>query len=401
LPGRPRLPIVDAVPRMSNVRIGIIGLGNIGRHHANYLGEGRARRCTLAAVCSSSEEKRAPHRARGVAAFDTPDALFRSGVIDAVLIATPHYQHLEFGLRALEAGLHVMVEKPLAAHKADAERLLAAAAARPKQVLAGMFQLRVEPRYQRIRRLLASGELGQLQRITWINTDWFRSEAYYASGGWRATWGGEGGGVLLNQCLHNLDILGWLFGRPSRVTGFAKLGRWHDIEVEDDVTAVLEYPNGATGHFVSSTGELPGSNRLEIAGTRGRVTLGERGLTMIRNEVDAAEWSRTTTGGFTKPDVWKCELPFENNPAPHAAIMQNFADAILDGAPLIAPGSDAVLSVELANAIVYSAMLGRGVELPLDGAAWEAKLGELSAASTRTKKAAKVATDDFAASFRR
>lgn len=387
---------------MKTVRIGVIGLGNIGRHHAAYLAEGKARRCELAAVCSASAEKLAPHRARGIATFGDAGSLLASGAADAVIVATPHYQHLELGVRALEAGLHVMVEKPLAAHKADAERLLAAAATRPKQVLAGMFQLRVEPRYQRIRNLLAGGDLGTLQRVTWINTDWFRTDAYYASGGWRATWAGEGGGVLLNQCLHNLDILGWLLGRASRVSGFAKLGRWHAIEVEDDVTAVLEYPGGVSGLFVASTGEAPGTNRLEFTGSRGRLTMAGDRLTFTRNEKDALEWSASASVGFSKPEVWECDLPFANHPAPHAAVMENFAAAILDGAPLLAPGADGLLSLELANAVVYSSLLGRPVDLPMDGAAWEARLGELAAASKFKKPAPKAgATDDFAASFRR
>lgn len=386
---------------MNKVRIGIVGLGNIGRHHAAYLGEGRARRCELTAVCSSSAEKLAPHRALGRATFGDPGALFHSGHIDAALIAAPHCQHVPLGLQALEAGLHVMVEKPIAAHKADAERLLAAAGRHPKLCLAGMFQLRVEPRYQRLRALLTEGQLGRLQRVTWINTDWYRTEAYYTSSAWRATWSGEGGGVLLNQCLHNLDILGWLFGAPTRVSGFAQWGRWHQIEVEDDVAAVFDYPNGMRGHFVASSGETPGVNRLEVAGSRGLAVLANDRLTFTRNERDALDWSRSTAGGFTKPEVWQCDLPISNHPAPHAAVMENFADAVLDGAALLAPGADAVLSVELANATVYSSLLGRPLDLPMDGRAWEQKLAELIADSRFSKAGPTTATNDFSASFRR
>ncbi len=376
-------------------------MGNIGRHHATYLLEGKVPKCRLTAVCSTSPHKLESYRGQGIAVHGDALELIGSGTIDAVLIATPHYQHTELGIAALEAGLHVMVEKPIAAHKADAERLLAVAAKHPKLVLGGMFQLRVEPRYAKLRSLLVSGELGTLQRVNWINTDWFRTEAYYASGGWRATWKGEGGGVLLNQCLHNLDVLGWLLGRPARLRGFAQLGRWHNIEVEDQVTAYLEYPDGTTGVFVAGTGEAPGTNRLELIGTRGRVVMENNRIQFTRNESDAMEWSRTAKVGFSKPEVWNCDIPFDNHPAPHAALMNNFIAAILEGAPLLAPGSDGLLSVELANAMVYSSLLRQDVELPLDGLAWEAKLKELIAQSRFEKQTRETSVEDFTASFRR
>ena len=386
---------------MTSIRLGLIGLGNIGRHHATYLLEGRVPRCELVAVCAPTAAKLEPYAAKGLKTFTDADALIRSGTLDAVLIATPHYQHTHLGIAALEAGLHVMVEKPISAHKADAERLLACAARHPKQVLGGMFQLRVEPRYAKLRALLNAGELGRIQRVTWINTDWFRTEAYYASGGWRATWKGEGGGVLLNQCLHNLDVLSWLLGPPARLRGFCQFGQWHNIEVEDQVTAWFEYAGGATGTFISSTGEAPGTNRFEIAGSRGRVVLENNRLLFTRNESDALDWSRTATVGFSKPDVWNIEIPFTDAAQQHATLMQNFVAAILDGAPLIAPGSDGLHSVELANAIVYSSLTNQTVELPLDGAAWESQLNQLIRDSRFTKEVRATGTDDFAASFRR
>ena len=386
---------------MSKLRLGLIGLGNIGRHHAGYLLEGRVPRCELTAVCNRTPAKLETYAAKGLQTFTDPNALMRSGAVDAVLIATPHYDHAPLGIAALEAGLHTMVEKPIAAHKADAERLLECAARHPDRVLAGMFQLRVEPRYARIRSLLDEGQLGRIQRVTWINTDWFRTETYYASGGWRATWKGEGGGVLLNQCLHNLDVLSWLFGRPSKVRGFCQFGQWHQIEVEDQVTAWFEYPDGATGTFLSSTGEAPGTNRLEIAGSRGRLVLENNRLTFTRNVSDALEWSRTATVGFSKPEVSNIEIPFTDAPHPHATLLENFVAAILDGAPLIAPGGDGLGSVELANAIVCSSLLGETLDLPLSGAKWERELQRLIAESRFTKQTRTVDAEDFAASFRR
>jgi predicted dehydrogenase len=264
-----------------------------------------------------------------------------------------------------------------------------------------MFQLRTEPRYLKIQQLINDGQLGELVRINWINTDWYRTEAYYASGGWRGTWSGEGGGVLLNQCLHNLDTLQWLCGMPARVRGFCQFGRFHQIEVEDDVTVYMEWPSGATGTFISSTGETPGTNRLEITGTRGRVVLENDRLTLTRNEEDMAEFSKTADRGFLKPGSTTIDIPFENAALPHATMMRNFTNAILDGEALLVPGEDGIHSVELANAMVYSSLMSETVELPLDAVAWERELNRLIATSRLNKRTTTVAADDFASSFRR
>jgi len=386
---------------MNTVRLGIIGMGNIGKHHADYLLAGEVPRCQLTAVCSTSPHKLEPYRAKGLQIFDRAEKLLQSRDVDAVIIATPHYQHTSLGTATLEAGLHLMVEKPISAHKADAERLIAVAKKHPKQVFAAMFQLRTEPRYLKIRKLIQNSDLGEIVRMSWIITDWYRTEAYYASGGWRATWRGEGGGVLLNQCLHNLDVIAWLLGMPSRVRGFCQLGRYHNIEVEDNVTACLEYPNGATGVFITSTGEAPGTNRFEIAGTRGKVVLENSRLTFARNETDMIEFSKSAKVGFVKPEVRQEDISFEDAATPHATLMQNFVDAILDGKPLIAPGEEGVHSVELANAMLYSSLIGQTVELPMDSAAFEKKLQQLIAESKFEKKVVEIKDDDFTKSFHR
>src|SRR6266478_9695914 len=281
---------------MTKVRLGIIGMGNIGQHHHGYLSTGKVNRAELVAVSDAVPGKLEKYKPLKI--FSDGEDLIRSGLVGAIIIATPHYQHTTLGIAALKQGLHVMVEKPISAHKADAERLIAAHKRNAKLVFAGMFQLRAEPRYLRIQRLIQTGELGEIVRMSWIMTDWFRTEAYYASGGWRATWKGEGGGVLLNQCLHNLDVMQWLLGMPARARGFCQLGRFHQIEVEDSVTAYLEYPNGATGTFVSSTGETPGTNRFEIAGTRGKLLLEGDKLSFTRNEIDMIQFSQTAKLGF-------------------------------------------------------------------------------------------------------
>ena len=384
---------------MKNVRLGIIGMGNMGKHHADYVLAGKVARAELTAVCSTSPEKIEKYKAAQI--FDDGEKLIRSGAVDAVVIATPHYQHTTLGIAALEAGVHVMVEKPISAHKADAERLLAVRRKHPKLVFGAMFQFRIEPRYLKLKKLIDDGELGDIVRINWIITDWYRTEAYYASGGWRATWKGEGGGVLLNQCLHQLDTLQWLVGMPARVRGFCQIGRYHNIEVEDNVSIFMEWKNGATGVFVSSTGETPGTNRFEIAGTRGKIVLENNKLTFTRNDADMIHFSKDAKTGFAKPEVWNVEIPFADAPATHAALMQNFVDAILDGAPLLVPGEEGIHSVELANVMLYSSLINQTVELPMDSAAFEKKLQQLIAESKFQKKVVEVSGEDFTKSFHR
>lgn len=385
---------------MKKVRIGIVGMGNMGKYHADYLLKGEVAHAELAAVCSTSPHKLETYKDR-VKVFSDGVEMIKSGEIDAVLVATPHYQHTSLGICAIEQGVHLMVEKPISAHKADAERLIAVAEKHPKIVFGAMFQLRTEPRYLKLKKLIQDGELGEIVRINWIITDWYRTEAYYASGGWRATWKGEGGGVLLNQCLHQLDALQWLVGMPSKVRSFAQLGRFHNIEVEDNVTAYLEYSNGATGVFISSTGEAPGSNRFEIAGTRGKVVLENDQIQFTRNENCMLEHSKQSKIGFSKPEVWNVDIPFGNAELPHAILMRNFVNAIRDGEALIAPGTDGIHSVELANVLLYSSLIDQNVDMPMDGAAFEAKLNQLISESTFEKKVVEVSDEDFASSFNR
>ncbi len=384
---------------MSKVRLGIIGLGNMGKYHADYLLQNKVSRCELTAIASSNPAKL--ERYPSLKKFDSGEKLVASGEVDAVLVATPHYSHTTLGIAAFQQGLHVMVEKPISVHKADCERLIAAAKARPQLTFGAMFQLRTEPRYKKLKQLIEGGELGQVVRVNWIITDWYRTEAYYASGGWRATWKGEGGGALLNQCPHQLDLLQWLVGMPASIRGFCQFGRYHNIEVEDNVTVFMEYANGATGVFITSTGEAPGTNRFEIAGDRGKVVLEGGKMTFIRNEISMRDFSKTAKTGFARPDLWNIDIPVENSPAQHATVMQNFVDAILDGAPLIVPGAEGINSVEIANAALYSSWTGRSVELPLESAAYEKALHQRIAESRFEKKVVQTSDEDFSRSFTR
>lgn len=381
---------------MDHVRIGLIGLGNIGSFHAQYLLEGKVRRAQLVAV-SDKVESRLKAYAQ-LATFAESSDLIRSNLVDAVIIATPHYFHTSIGIEALRAGLHVLVEKPLSVHVADCERLIAAYQG-GRQVFASMFNQRTDPHYVRIKRMIDAGELGAIRRVNWIITDWFRTNAYYASGGWRATWKGEGGGVLMNQCPHQLDLLQWLCGMPRQVRAFCALGKYHPIEVEDEVTAYLAYEGGATGVFITCTGEAPGTNRLEIAGDRGRLVAEGGEIRFTRNEVPADEYLKTTDEPFGRPDLWNVDIPVEGTGPQHVGVTQNFCDAILDGAPLIAPAQEGIRSVELANAMLYSGVTGQTVQLPLDGAVYERFLQGLIAGSKSEKKVVETGPVQMAKSF--
>jgi predicted dehydrogenase len=354
----------------------------MGRSHARHVAEGRVPNAVLTAV-SDADPQRLKDFGPGVATFTDPAALLRSGKADAVVIATPHPSHADLTIAALQAGKHVLVEKPIAVHKGEARRMIRAHARRKRQVFAAMFNQRTDPAYQRMRDLVHGGELGAVQRVNWIITDWFRTDAYYTSGAWRATWRGEGGGVLMNQCPHNLDLMVWIAGMPSKVRGFCRLGRYHPIEVEDDVTAYLEYLNGATGVFITTTGEAPGTNRLEIAGTCGRLVFENNLLTITRNAEPSDVFSRTNKERFSAPKTTREDVSLPDRGPQHLGILQNFVAAIRGEADLLAPAAEGLHSLELANAILLSSLMNRTVDLPLDAAAYERRLKTLIRGSRR------------------
>jgi predicted dehydrogenase len=389
-PGGFTLADSSSADSSSLVRVGVIGLGNMGTIHANYMNSIEG--ATLAAVSDSNPERlRAVTDKHGCAGFDDPQELIRSKAIDAVLIATPHYQHVPLAIAAFENGLHVLCEKPIAVTIGEARRVNEAAAKHPKLKFAIMFQSRVQPAAAKMRELIESGELGPITRVTWIATNWFRSHAYYASGGWRATWAGEGGGVLINQCPHNLDLLQWITGlMPRRITAIASIAKTHPIEVEDEVSAILEYDNGAVGHFITTTGEAPGTDRLEIAGDRGKLVAERgRGLVFHRTTRSVSEMNRTTPQHFPTVEAWEIPLPLPEAPAlGHKLITQNFVRAILIGEPLLAPGTEGAKGLEIGNAMLMSGLTRRSVELPLDAGAYDAFLAELTHRYGGTKKLA-------------
>jgi len=363
----------------SPVRIGVIGLGNMGSVHVSYMDaiEG----ATLAAVCDANPAAadRVALKFPGLAKFTTYEALLDSKTCDAILIATPHYQHPVITDAAFARGIHVLCEKPVAVRVSDARRTNELHKRHPHLKYALMFQTRTNPLYLKIKQLIDDGELGEIARITWIATNWFRTWTYFALGGWRGTWAGEGGGVLINQNPHNLDLLQWLPGMmPSRITAIASLGKLHPIEVEDEVSAILEYPNGAIGHFVTGTGEYPGTDRLEIAGDRGRLVCEQGKLKLFQTRKGVRQIRETSKEAFAHIETWEIDIPVPTaNPESHKTVTQNFVNAIRKNEPLIAPGEEGVRGLELGNAMLMAGVTRQPVTLPIDAAAFDTLLKDL------------------------
>jgi predicted dehydrogenase len=389
---------------MDTVRFGVIGLGNMGSHHVNYLGKEAVDGAKLGAVCDIN-----PNKLETVGAqFDVPRfanhrEMLNSGSVDAIIIATPHYDHPPIALDAFEKNVHVISEKPAAVSVNAARKLNEMYSKKYAHLKYGvMFNQRSNGMYQKLREVIADGELGEITRITWLITDWFRTWTYYASGGWRATWAGEGGGVLLNQCPHNLDLIQWIPNlMPNRVTAVASIGKTHPIEVEDEVSAILEYPNGAIGHFVTTTGETPGTNRLEIAGDRGKIVTENGKLHFSRARHSVRQVRETSKESFTSVETWDFEIPYRANPVPeHQTITRNFTNAILKGTPLLGPGIEGVRGLEIGNAMLLAGLTRQPVDLPLDGDAYDAFLKDLTQKyGGRKTLTSPVAATDAAMSF--
>ncbi|REE85386.1 putative dehydrogenase [Paenibacillus taihuensis] len=369
---------------MKQLRLGIIGIGNMGSGHASILTSGKIKGAVLAAVCDGFESKRAWARetyGEKVAVFENSAAMIDSGLVDAVIVATPHYDHPSEAIHAFGKGMHVLIEKPAGVYAKQVREMNEAAAASGK-TFGIVYNQRMNPLYQKLREMIQSGELGEVRRINWIITNWYRTQAYYDSGTWRATWGGEGGGVLINQCPHNLDLWQWTTGMmPTRMRAFCQFGKNRDIEVENEVTAYAEYENGATAVFITSTSEAPGTNRLEVAGSRGKIVIEDDKMTFWRLREEEAAFNARNTVPFASPECWKIDIP-SGGPSPeHAGILQNFTDAVLNGTPLVAPGEEGIFGLTLSNAMHLSTWIDGWVDLPLDEELHEAELNKRIASS--------------------
>jgi predicted dehydrogenase len=373
---------------MNKVRIGIIGIGNMGTSHAVNLIQGKVPNAELTAVCDVKAERLQWARenlGEKVQCFDNVKAFFEAKAVDAVMIATPHYDHPTLAIESLNYGYHTLIEKPAGVYT-KAVREMNEAALKSDKVFGIMYNQRTNPLYQKVRDLVQSGELGEIKRTIWIITDWYRPQSYYNSGGWRATWAGEGGGVLLNQDPHQLDLWQWICGMPKRVRAFMSFGKYHDIEVEDDVTAYVEYENGATGLFVTTTGEAPGTNRFEVSGDRGKIVIENDMLTFWRNRVPERQFNREYTGGFGSPECWKCEIPVHGENSQHIGIMKNWTEAILKGTKLLAPGIEGINGLTISNAMHLSQWTDSWIEIPFNEELYYEKLQERINSSTFKKE---------------
>ncbi|MGN0776670.1 MAG: Gfo/Idh/MocA family protein [Candidatus Ventricola sp.] len=374
---------------MDQVRFGIVGFGAMGLEHAEIILK-KVPEARLTAVATRNEKNLAALRGlpggESVRVFDTPQEMYASGEIDAVLIASPHRAHVAQAKEAFAAGMHVLLEKPTGVFTREVREMNAAADASGR-AFGAMFNQRTNPAFRRMKEIVDSGEMGEIRRTSMIVTDWFRAQSYFDSGTWRATWKGEGGGVLLNQAMHHLDLWQWIAGMPVKLRAFCGLGRWHDIEVEDDVTAYVEYAGGATGLFVACTGEAPGTNRFELSMDGGQLLLENDRLTIRRTEMPVSRFIREYPGGYGKPQITQEDITPTQDYAMHAGVTRAFARHILYGEPMIADGREGLNALELANAMLLSAETEETIALPFDAqtdARYEALL-ESRAARSREK----------------
>ena len=354
--------------KQSKVRLGIIGVGNMGSGHIANILAGRCPEIEVTAVADINPERLEFAKSKlgeGVGRFGTAEEMLDSGLIDAAIVAVPHYFHPKYVLECFKRGIHVMSEKPAGVYTKQVREMNEAAKS-AGVVFGMMFNQRTDCLYRKMRELVQSGTYGNIRRTSWIITNWYRPQAYYDSGAWRATWSGEGGGVLLNQCPHNLDLWQWICGMPSKVHTHMYFGKWHDIEVEDDVTTFVEYPNGATGTFITSTGDAPGSNRFEITMDGARILADGRKLYLTELAVPEPEFSRTNKVSFAAPPSKTVEVETDGRNEQHSGVLNAFAAAILRGEPLVARGEEGINGLTISNAMHLSAWLGREIELPFD-----------------------------------
>jgi len=392
--------IHELVEKIQPLRVGIIGVGNMGSSHMNSFMHGMFPEMRLAAVADINPARLewAKSELADVQCFDSGLALIESGSCDAVIIATPHYDHPPLVMAALQNGVHALSEKPAGVYTKQV-RELNEFAAKSDKTFAIMFNQRTNHTYRKLREMVQGGEYGQLRRVSWLITDWYRTQAYYNSGGWRATWAGEGGGVLLNQCPHNLDLWQWICGMPCKVQATCHEGKWHDIEVEDDVTIYAEYENGATGVFVTTTGDYPGTNRLEITLDRAKLVCEGNQITAFELDVPISEHLVTAKAGFGKPSRKPIEIVTDGENPQHVGVLNAFASHILHGTPLVAGGEEGINGLTISNAAHLSSWLGRPVTLPIDEDLFYAELQKKITGSKKKEETDGAIEGDMAGTF--
>lgn len=359
---------------MDKVRFGIVGCGNMGTGHAQNFLDGKIENGRISAVCDIDSDKFAFFKEKfgdSIKYFSNAEEMFKSGECDVVMICTPHYIHPDLAILAMDNNLHCIVEKPAGVYTLQVKKMLERNKTNDK-ILGIMFNQRTNPVFKKMRQMIQDGLLGEIKRTNWIITNWYRTQDYYDSGSWRATWAGEGGGVLYNQAPHNLDLFQWIVGMmPSKLRAFCHFGKWHNIEVEDDVTCYCEYPNGATGVFITTTADAPGTNRFEVTGTKGTLIMdadNDGAFNLYFKELEVDERVHCfDEEGFNRPpckETVKIEIDAPN--PQHAGICNNIANAVLGLEEVYAPATDGIYGVQLANAMLLSTWLNKDIEIPFD-----------------------------------
>ncbi len=385
------------------LKVGIIGIGNMGGGHATarLCKEGVCPDMELVAVADTNPERLEWAKEtlpESVARFATAEELLDSGLVEACIIATPHYFHPEYAIECIKRGIHVMVEKPAGVYLKQVREMNEIAQQHPEVVFGVMFNQRTNHVYRKMRELVQSGKYGEIRRTNWLITNWFRTQFYYDSGSWRATWAGEGGGVLMNQCPHQLDLWQWICGMPVKVQAQVKNGNWHDIEVDDDVTAYVEYANGATGVFITSTGDACGTNRFEIQMDKAKLIVENDKLTVYELKDSATDVIKTSNEAFVAIETNVFEPETDGLNPQHDGVLNAWAAAILRGEPLVAEGKEGINGVTIANAIHLSAWLGKEIELPFDEDLHYEELKKRIATS-KTKENVKAVFSDTSKSY--
>ena len=355
---------------MKKVRFGIVGLGNQGSYYVQLFKTGKIENGEISALCDINPTKlkhAAEKLERDVPSFTDYKEMLDSGLCEAVIITTPHYIHPDVAIECLNRDIHVISDKPAGVFTKQV-REMNEVAKKSKAHFSVLFNQRTNCVYRRMKEIISDSGIGELQRVNWIITNWFRTQSYYDSGSWRATWRGEGGGVLINQSPHQIDLIQWIVGQmPETVRGFCGYGKWHDVEVEDEVTAFFEYKNGATGVFITTTGEAPGTNRLEISGTKGKLLCEGDKLLWYKLASDSSEWSLTCPNGFAAPPMEVIEVETDGKNEQHAGIINNFTNSILGLEEFFVDGTEGIHGVELMNAIELSGWKnGEKIVLPVD-----------------------------------
>lgn len=390
---------------MEKLRLGIIGIGNMGSSHALNIKEGKCPEIEITAIADINAERLEWAKEQGygenVSFFTDDFEMLDSGLIDACLIAVPHYDHTTLAIECMKRSIHVMLEKPAGVYAKQVVEMNEEAEKHPEVVFGMMFNQRTNCVYRKLKELVSSGKYGEIRRTNWIITTWYRPQNYYNSGGWRATWAGEGGGVLLNQCPHQLDLWQWICGMPVKVMAKIKYGQWHDIEVDDDVTAFVEYENGATGVFVTTTGDGNGSNRLEIQMDKCQIIVEGNDIKMVEYDISEPEHSKTNTDPFGPVPKHEVEVTHEGKAPHHPAVLNAWADHILHGGKMIAEGYEGINGLTLSNAMHLSSWLGKEITLPLDEDLFYEELMKRVATSRRKTNVREVvanAADTFSGS---